>query len=76
MQIPRFARDDKVKMQVLRFAQDDNGRVGCEFLLGLCCVSAVKQPYVYIPITRSIALRHTAQNAICRVNIMQSTSGR
>ena len=34
-------------------------------------------PYpAYIPITRSIALRHTAQNVRCRVNMMQSTSER
>jgi hypothetical protein len=30
----------------------------------------------YIAITRSIARRQTAQNALCRVNMMQSTSGR
>jgi hypothetical protein len=40
------------------------------------CVPAVKLPYMYIAITRSIARRHTSQNRLCRVNIMQSTSGR
>jgi len=34
-------------------------------------------PYpAYIAITRSIARRHTAQNVLCRVNMMQSSSGR
>jgi len=32
--------------------------------------------FAYIPITRSIARRHTAQNAWCRVNMMQFNSGR
>jgi hypothetical protein len=45
--------------------------------LGILCVSAVSRPYpAYIPITRSIARRHTAQNVLCRVNMMQSTSER
>jgi hypothetical protein len=47
-----------------------------DFLRALC-VSAVTQPYpAYIPITRSIALRQTAQNFMYRVNMMQSTSER
>jgi hypothetical protein len=47
-----------------------------DFLRALC-VSAVKGfQLAYIPITRSIALRQTAQNVLCRVNIMQSTSER
>jgi hypothetical protein len=46
------------------------------FLCALC-VSAVIPPHpAYIPIPLSIARRHTAQNLLCRVNMMQSTSGR
>jgi hypothetical protein len=63
-------------MQILRFAHDDNGGIVMNVLRALC-VSAVKPPHpVYIPITRSIALLHTAQNVLCRVNMMQSTSER
>ena len=74
MQIPRFARDDNSRKVALvhHFAM-----ALPKALLRALCVSAVSQLYpAYIPITRSIALRHTAQNVLCRVNIMQSTSGR
>jgi hypothetical protein len=63
---------------LLRLAkgQDDNGKYVTNFLR-VRCVSALRLPYpAYIPITRSSARRHTAQNLLCRVNIMQSTSGR
>lgn len=67
------------KQQVLRFAQesevcDDKSEVCFSAISAFSAVQGFHP--TYIPIARSIARRHTAQNVLCRVNMMQSTSGR